>query len=142
MRTDKVAANPIEAFTRVYQNITDGTQLDVQKNVKIATVEATLLIEDRSAFSTEPFSEMKTMPVTVVADLYSGSTANFRTAGQSQGLPTRAVELGMRLRRQGMFAPTSLPAPVVMLLMVNRCLKFNLGTGDGYCGPDRTCNPD
>lgn len=88
------STSQVETFTRVNQDIAVGTQIDVQKDVKIATVEATLLIEDRGAFSREPFPEMPTTPVTVVADPYGGSTATFELTNPT-GQPVKSPRLGI-----------------------------------------------
>lgn len=88
------STSQVETFTRVNQDIAVGTQIDVQKDVKIATVEATLLIEDRGTFSREPLPEMPMTPVTVVADAYGGSTANFELTNPT-GQPVKSPRLGI-----------------------------------------------
>jgi len=88
------STSQVETFTRVNQDIAVGTQIDVQNDVKIATVEATLLIEDRGTFSREPFPEMPMTPVTVVADPYGGSTANFELTNPT-GQPVKSPRLGI-----------------------------------------------
>lgn len=88
------STSQVETFTRVNQDLAVGTQIDVQKDVKVATVEATLLIEDRGTFSREPFPEMKTTPVTVIVDPYGGSTANFELANPTDQ-PVKSPRLGI-----------------------------------------------
>ena len=85
------SASQVESFSRVGQDLAVGTQIDVAKDVKIATVEATLLIEDKGAFSSKPFPEMKTTPVTVVSD---GSTANFELSNPTDQ-PVQSPRLGI-----------------------------------------------
>jgi hypothetical protein len=82
----------VESFSRVGQDLAVGTQMDVPNGTKIATIEATLLIEDSGAFPSEPSPEMKTNPVKVVADEYGGATANFELSN-----PTNAPVKGARL---------------------------------------------
>jgi hypothetical protein len=88
------SASQVENFSRVGQDLAVGTQISVPKDVKIATVEATLLIEDHGAFSSEPFPEMKTTPVTVVADPYGGATANFELSNPTDQ-PVKSPRLGI-----------------------------------------------
>ena len=47
------------------------------KGKKVASVAATLLIEDAGVFSSEPFPEMKATAVKLVATDYGDETANF-----------------------------------------------------------------
>jgi hypothetical protein len=88
------STSQVESFSRVGQDLAVGTQIDVPKGVKIATVEATLLIEDNGAFPSEPFPEMKTTPVTVVASPYGGSTANFELSNPTDQ-PVKSPRLGI-----------------------------------------------
>lgn len=88
------STSQVETFTRVNHDLAVGTQIDVPKDVKIATVEATLLIEDRGTFSGEPFPEMNTTPVSVVADPYGGSTANFELTNPTDQ-PVKSPRLGI-----------------------------------------------
>jgi hypothetical protein len=88
------STSQVENFSRVGQDLAVGTQINAPKDVKIATVEATLLIEDHGAFSSEPFPEMKTTPVTVVADPYGGSTANFELSNPTDQ-PVKSPRLGI-----------------------------------------------
>ena len=88
------SGSQIESFSRVGQDLAVGTQLDVPKGSKIATVEATLLIEDLGVFSSEPFPEMKTTTVKVVADQYGGATANFELSNPT-GNPVKSPRLGI-----------------------------------------------
>lgn len=88
------STSQIETFSRAGQDLAVGTQIDVPKDVKIATVEATLLIEDRGTFSSEPFPEMPTTPVTVVTDPYGGSTANFELTNPTDQ-PVKSPRLGI-----------------------------------------------
>ncbi|MGW3607728.1 hypothetical protein [Micromonospora sp. NPDC005161] len=55
----------VEHFSRVGQKFPVQTQVEVPKGKKAAKIEATLLVEDKGAFSSEPFPEIKTGPVTV-----------------------------------------------------------------------------
>lgn len=88
------SASQVETFSRVSEDLAVGTQINVPKDVKIATVEATLLIEDRGTFSSEPFPEMKTTPVTVVTDPYGGLTANFELTNPT-AQPVKSPRLGI-----------------------------------------------
>ncbi|MGY3318153.1 hypothetical protein [Arthrobacter sp. TE12232] len=88
------SASQVEAFSRAGQDLAVGTQISVPPNVKIATVEATLLIEDQRALSTEPFPEMPTTPVKVVAGQYGGSTANFELSNPTDQ-PVKNPRLGV-----------------------------------------------
>ncbi|MEH1095418.1 hypothetical protein [Micromonospora sp. CPCC 205739] len=66
----------VEHFSRPGQKFPVQTQAEVPKGKKVAKVEATLLVEDKGTFSSEPFPEIKTGPVTVVKSEYGdGFTA-------------------------------------------------------------------
>jgi len=84
----------VESFSRVGQDLAVGTQMDVPKGTKIATVEATLLIEDLGVFSSVPFPEMKTTPVKVVAGQYGDTTANFELSNPTAS-PIKSPRLGI-----------------------------------------------
>ena len=84
----------VESFSRVGQDLAVGTQMDVPKGIKIATIEAALLIEDGGTFSSEPSPEMKTTPVKVVADEYGGATANFELSNPTNK-PVKDPRLGI-----------------------------------------------
>lgn len=86
------STSQVESFSRVGQDLAVGTQMDVPGGVQIAAVEATLLIEDNRAFSSEPAPEMKTTPVTVVPNQYGSSTANFELSN-----PTDQMVKNLRL---------------------------------------------
>lgn len=88
------SASQVESFSRVGQDLAVGTQISAPNGVKISSVEATLLIEDRGAFSSEPFPEMKTTPVTVVTGPYGGSTANFELSNPTDQ-PVKSPRLGI-----------------------------------------------
>jgi hypothetical protein len=87
------SASQVESFSRVGQDLAVGTQMDVPKGTKIATVEATLLIEDSGTFSSTPAVEMKTTPVKVVAGDF-GVTANFEVANPTSA-PVKDTRLGV-----------------------------------------------
>lgn len=80
------STSQIESFTRVGQDLALGTQIDVPGGVQIATVEATLLIEDYRGSSNKPDPEMKTTPVTLVPDQYGTTTANFELSNPTDQL--------------------------------------------------------
>jgi hypothetical protein len=84
----------VESFSRVGQDLAVGTQTEVPKGSKVATVEATLLIEDSGIFSSEPFPEMKTTPVKFVPDQYGGVTANFELSNPTNK-PVQSPRLGI-----------------------------------------------
>jgi hypothetical protein len=88
------SATQVESFSRVGQDLAVGTQMDVPKGTKIATVEATMLIEDSGTFSSEPAPEMKTTQVKVVADQYGGVTANFELSNPTDK-PVKDPRLGV-----------------------------------------------
>jgi hypothetical protein len=88
------STSQVETFSRVGQDLAVGTQIDVPKGTKIATVEATLLIEDSGTFSSEPSPEMPTTPVKVVSDEYGGTTANFELSNPTTK-PVKDPRLGI-----------------------------------------------
>ncbi|RLK24742.1 hypothetical protein DER29_2674 [Micromonospora sp. M71_S20] len=65
----------VEFFSRVGQEFPVQTQVEVPKGKKAAKVEATLLIEDKGSFPSEPFPEIKTGPVTVAKSEYGDEFA-------------------------------------------------------------------
>ncbi|MCO1597400.1 hypothetical protein M8C17_19800 [Micromonospora sp. RHAY321] len=66
----------VEHFSRAGQKFPVQTQVEMPKGKKAAKVEATLLVEDKSTFSSEPFPEIKTGPVKVAKSEYGdGFTA-------------------------------------------------------------------
>jgi hypothetical protein len=60
----------VETFSRVGQKMPVGVQVDLPAGKKAAKVEATLLVEDEGTFSSEPFPEIKTGPVTLIKSPY------------------------------------------------------------------------
>lgn len=84
----------MESFSRLGQDLAVGTQIDVARGAKVATVEATLLIEDNGAFSSEPFPEMPTGPVKIVLDDFGGRTANFELTNPTDR-PVKSPRLGI-----------------------------------------------
>jgi hypothetical protein len=73
------STNQVNHFSRTDQDLAVGTQLAVPRRREIASVEATLLIEDIGAFSDEPFPKIPTTDVKVVKTPHLESyTANFQ----------------------------------------------------------------
>jgi hypothetical protein len=60
----------VETFSRVGQKMPVGVQVDLPEGKKAAKVEATLLVEDKGTFSSEPFPEIMTGPVTLTKSPY------------------------------------------------------------------------
>ncbi|MET7672634.1 hypothetical protein [Micromonospora luteifusca] len=65
----------IEYFSRVGQKFPVQTQVEVPNGKKAAKVDATLLVEDKGNFPSEPFPEIKTGPVTVAKSEYGDEFA-------------------------------------------------------------------
>lgn len=71
------STDQVEAFSRLGQNLAVGTRLDVGDGVHIATVEASLVVEDEGVFSAVPFPELTTGPVEIAPGTFGGSAAYF-----------------------------------------------------------------
>jgi hypothetical protein len=67
----------VESFQSVGQLLAVGTQLDLKPQEKAASVKATLLVEDKGAFSDEPFPAIKTSLVKIGKDEFGGVSASF-----------------------------------------------------------------
>jgi hypothetical protein len=84
----------VESFSRVGQDLAVGTQIDVPSGTKVATVDATLLIEDDGTFSSEPFPEMKVSTVKLVPNDYGDSDAVFELSNPTDQ-PVKSPRLGV-----------------------------------------------
>jgi hypothetical protein len=71
------STDQVEAFSRLGQDLAVGTRLDVGEGTHIATVEATLVVEDEGVFSAAPFPELTTGPVEIAPGTFGGWAANF-----------------------------------------------------------------
>ncbi|TNH31768.1 hypothetical protein FHG89_00540 [Micromonospora orduensis] len=60
----------VEYFSGAGQKLLVQTQAELPKGKKAAKVDATLLVEDKGSFSSEPFPEIKTGPVKLVKSEY------------------------------------------------------------------------
>lgn len=86
----------VEHFSRPSQKMPVGTQVDLPRGKKAAKVEATLLVEDNGAFSTEPFPEIKTGPVQIVKSEYGTGEYDARfevTNPQAEPLKSPRVDV-------------------------------------------------
>jgi hypothetical protein len=88
------SVDQVEAFSRVGQDLAVGTQLTLSVGAKIATVDTTLLVEDKGVFSAEPFPELGTTPVTLGTDPYGNVTANFELSNPT-GKPVMDPRIGI-----------------------------------------------
>lgn len=64
----------VETFTRPGQKLPMTTQVDLEKGQKAAKVEATLLVEDKGNFSSEPSIEVPTGPAKITKSEYGDSS--------------------------------------------------------------------
>jgi hypothetical protein len=95
------STNQVDHFSRAAQDLAVGTQLAVPRRSEIASVEATLLIEDIGAFSDEPFPEIPTTDVKVVKAPYIDSyTANFQVNNPT-GEPLQNLGIGLICHNSG-----------------------------------------
>jgi hypothetical protein len=67
----------VEAFSILDQDLAVGTQVSLDKGVKVSKVEATLLVEDNGTFDSTPRPPIPTTPGKVAKDEYGNWGATF-----------------------------------------------------------------
>lgn len=131
----------VESFNWPGQKVAVGTQADVDPGVRVASVEATLLVEDDNAFGTESSDDLGTAIAEVVKSEYGDYEARY-TVKNAGSTPLKDPRIGVICKNKdgkvtggGSDYPTLVPPSGQIKVETSLIVSAKPATCTAYIGP-------